>query len=68
MAYTLAQLMNMDLYELTDKNHDIGNLYIASLIQVLEACKRKGTPTSKVKFHGFTQRADGKFQVGVSYG
>jgi hypothetical protein len=68
MALTLAQIMSMDLYKLTDKNHSIGNLFISSaMIQVLEHCKAKGTSPAKVKFHSMNRLADNRFRVHVTY-
>ncbi len=69
MAYTLGQLMNMDLYQLTEKNHSIGNLFMASaMIHVLDKCKAKSVSPSKVKFGAMTRRPDNRFAVHVSYG
>jgi hypothetical protein len=69
MALTLAQVMNMDLYALTEKNYSVTSLFIASaMIQVLEGCKTRGVDPSKVKFHSMHRTPDNRFKVGVSYG
>lgn len=68
MPYSLADVLGKSAYELTETNHSVASLYIAIVDHVLDACKRKGTSPSKVKFGGLNRRDDNRFSVHIYFG
>jgi len=67
VARNIRELLGMDLGSLTDTNHNLASLCVASIDHIMDHAKTVGTPIEKVKIAG-ARKQDNRFLIGVYYG